>query len=103
MPSITLLPASRQQELKYLMPRLMQAARLLQERNPELKILLPASDSRFLAVFETALKQYGLRGRVITEQNPAGHCRCRCSHCQIRYGQPGNCPDERAPGGCLPP
>jgi lipid-A-disaccharide synthase len=65
---ITLLPASRQQELKYLMPRLMQAARLLQERNPELKFLLPTSDNRFLAVFETALKQYGLRGRVITEQ-----------------------------------
>jgi lipid-A-disaccharide synthase len=65
---ITLLPASRRQELRYLMPRLLKAAKLLQERDPELQFLVPVSSQRFQTVFETALNQYGLRGRVITEQ-----------------------------------
>jgi lipid-A-disaccharide synthase len=65
---VTLLPASRRQELKYLMPRLLKAAQLLQDRNPELKFLVPAADGKFQTVFETALKQYGIRGRVIIQQ-----------------------------------
>jgi lipid-A-disaccharide synthase len=65
---VTLLPASRRQELKYLMPRLMQAARLLQDRNPALEFLLPVSSAGFQPVFAAALEDYGLRGQVIHEQ-----------------------------------
>ena len=67
-PIITLLPASRRQELKYLMPRLLRAAQLLQQRQPALEFLLPVSSEKFRPRLETALKDYNLKGRVITDQ-----------------------------------
>jgi lipid-A-disaccharide synthase len=65
---VTVLPASRRQELKYLMPRLLQAAKLLQDRNPNLQVLLPVTSREFQAVVESALQQYGLQGQVVAEQ-----------------------------------
>lgn len=65
---VTLLPASRHQEIKYLMPRLLKAARLLQDRNPELEFLLPISLPEFQPICAAALSRYGLRGQVISDQ-----------------------------------
>jgi len=70
-PIITLLPASRRQEIKYLLPRLLKAAQLLQERNPDLQFLIPASSDDFQPIFAAALQQYNLRGQVVTEQTQA--------------------------------
>jgi lipid-A-disaccharide synthase len=68
---VTLLPASRRQEIKYLMPRLFRAARLLQDRNPDLQFLVPVSSADFEPIFTAALQQHDLRGQVVTEQTQA--------------------------------
>ena len=63
---ITLLPASRRQEVKYLLPTLIQAAQILQQRCPEAVFLLPVSAAALQPRFEQALGQSGLRGRLVT-------------------------------------
>ncbi len=68
---VTLLPASRRQELRYLMPPMMQAAQILHQRNPDLRFLLPVSSAEFRPLFETAIKQYDLPGQVIHDQTQA--------------------------------
>ena len=52
-PVLLLLPASRPQELKYLMPALARAAALMQQTHPSLQVLVPAG----LASFEQPLRQ----------------------------------------------
>lgn len=62
-PVLLLLPASRQQELRYLLPTMAAAAAELQRRQPALEVLLPAG----LPGFET----------VLAQQLAAAGCRCR--------------------------
>ena len=63
---LLLLPASRPQELRYLMPHLALAAALLQQRDPSLQVLVPAGLDRFEQPLAEALEQAGVsRGRVI--------------------------------------
>jgi lipid-A-disaccharide synthase len=62
---VTLLPASRQQEIKYLLPRIFQAAQLVQQHCPEVSFLVPASSDAFVPILQRALEQYRLQGRVI--------------------------------------
>ncbi len=66
-PVVTLLPASRRQEVKYLMPVLLKAAQIIQTQCPETTFLLPVSIPTLQASFEQGLAAYGLKGRVITE------------------------------------
>jgi len=63
---LLLLPASRPQELRYLMPELVQAASVLQRRDPSLYVLVPAGLTRFEQPLQQALEQAGVRGRVIS-------------------------------------
>jgi len=62
-PVLLLLPASRRQELRYLLPTMAAAAAELQRRQPALEVLLPAG----LPGFEVELAQ----------QLAASGCRCR--------------------------
>ena len=63
---LLLLPASRPQELRYLMPHLARAAALLQQRDPTLQVLVPAGLKRFEQPLAEALEQAGVRrARVI--------------------------------------
>ena len=62
---LLLLPASRPQELRYLMPVLVQAAAELQRRNPSLHVLVPASLPSFDKFLRRALSNAKVRGRVI--------------------------------------
>ncbi|WP_017300342.1 lipid-A-disaccharide synthase [Nodosilinea nodulosa] len=70
-PVVTLLPASRRQEVKYLLPLLLQAAQILQARHPGVRFLLPVSSPSLRASFEQGLAQYGLSGRVVSDQGQA--------------------------------
>ncbi|MGB5972922.1 MAG: lipid-A-disaccharide synthase, partial [Nodosilinea sp.] len=70
-PVVTLLPASRQQEVKYLLPVLLQAAQIIQARCPGVTFLLPVSSPALQDSFEQGLAQYSLPGRVVTENNQA--------------------------------
>ncbi len=62
---IALIPASRQQEIKYLLPVILEAAIALQEAFPEVKFLLPLSSPDFLDVIQTAIKQSQLSVRIV--------------------------------------
>ena len=62
---LLLLPASRPQELRYLMPVLAQVAARLQARDPSLSVMVPAGLQRFEQPLADALQAAGVRGRVI--------------------------------------
>ena len=62
---LLLLPASRIQELRYLMPVLAEVAARLQARDPSLQVIVPAGLSRFEEPLAQALAAAGVQGRVI--------------------------------------
>ena len=62
---LLLLPASRPQELRYLMPVLAEVAARLQDRDPSLSVMVPAGLSRFEKPLAAALEAAGVRARVI--------------------------------------
>lgn len=62
---VTLLPASRQQELKYIMPVMFAAAQKMQTEQPEITFLVPVSLPDFKGVIAEAIAQSGLNARLI--------------------------------------
>ncbi|WP_099239908.1 lipid-A-disaccharide synthase [Synechococcus sp. BDU 130192] len=68
-PLITLLPASRRQELKYLLPVMVEAAKILQRQVPEVKFLIPVALPHYRNILETAVNEAGLNAILI--DNPA--------------------------------
>tara|TARA_Y100001968_G_C19446810_1_gene765842 strand:- start:3800 stop:4990 length:1191 start_codon:yes stop_codon:yes gene_type:complete len=63
---VLLLPASRSQELKYLMPVLAKAAALLQKQDPSLYFVVPAGLKSFEKILGNILDLYGVVGEVIS-------------------------------------
>jgi lipid-A-disaccharide synthase len=57
---ITLLPASRRQEIKYLLPVICQAAGKIQKQMPGAKFLIPISLDKYRLAIETVVKSYDL-------------------------------------------
>jgi lipid-A-disaccharide synthase len=64
-PVLLMLPASRRQELRYLLPPMLEAVALLQQRLPALEVLLPAAQASFVPLLSEALSRSGVRARVI--------------------------------------
>ncbi|MBX2862855.1 MAG: lipid-A-disaccharide synthase [Leptolyngbyaceae cyanobacterium MAG.088] len=64
---VTLLPASRQQELTYVLPIMFAAAQQLQAQLPQLKFLVPLAREAFRETVETALQNYGLVGQAVAQ------------------------------------
>jgi lipid-A-disaccharide synthase len=64
-PVLLLLPASRRQELRYLLPSMAVAAAELQRRHPELQVLVPTGLGGFEAELEQVLAAAGVTARVI--------------------------------------
>ena len=62
---VTLLPASRQKELTYVLPIMFAAAQQLQTAIPQLKFLVPLARDSFRPAIEAALQDYGLEGQVV--------------------------------------
>ena len=62
---LLIIPASRKQELKYILPILLQAAKLLQEKDPSITVFIPSGLKEFDPILNHSLKKYGLEGRVI--------------------------------------
>merc|ERR1712185_475484 len=62
---LLLFPASRPQELKYLMPVLVQAAARLQARDPSLDVMVPAGLATFEQPLKQALAAAGVRASVV--------------------------------------
>jgi len=64
-PVLLLLPASRTQELRYLLPPMLEAVARLQRKLPALEVLLPAAQAGFRERLEAAAAEAGVRVRVV--------------------------------------
>ncbi len=62
---ITLLPASRQQEIKYLLPIICEAAKILATKLPEVRFLIPVSLSKYRKEITAAIKKYQLSATIL--------------------------------------
>ncbi|MDJ0520242.1 MAG: lipid-A-disaccharide synthase [Trichodesmium sp. MO_231.B1] len=62
--AIALLPASRQQEVKYLMPIIFRAAQIIQEKLPQVHFLIPLSLETYRYPIEEAIKKYQLQATI---------------------------------------
>ena len=68
---LLLMPASRPQELRYILPTFMKTAKKLQEKYPNLIVYIPSCRKVFDERFRGALKKYQVKGEVISEKNNA--------------------------------
>jgi len=62
---ITLLPASRQQEIKYLLPVMCEAAQQILQQMPEAKFLIPVSLSNYQTAIANAVEAYNLPAQIL--------------------------------------
>lgn len=68
--AIALLPASRWQELKYLLPVMFATAQQLQAQLPQVRFWIPLSLETYRSYLENAIQEYGLRATLVTETHP---------------------------------
>jgi lipid-A-disaccharide synthase len=68
--AIALIPASRRQELKYLLPVIFQAAQQIQAQLPQVHFWIPLSLETYRRQIEQAIQDYGLRATLIADQTP---------------------------------
>lgn len=66
-PAIALIPASRKQELKYLLPVIFTAAQRIQAQLPEVRFWIPLSLEQFRQPILTAIQAYGLQAEIVTD------------------------------------
>ncbi|MBD2160620.1 lipid-A-disaccharide synthase [Limnothrix sp. FACHB-1083] len=63
--AVVLLPASRRQELKLLMPSLFAAARQVQDHHPKARFLIPVSLPAYRPAIEQAIAEFGLQAEIV--------------------------------------
>ena len=66
---LLLMPASRLQELKYVLPVFMQVARKLQQKYPNLIVYIPSCREVFDSKFKLALDKYKVKGKVVSQKD----------------------------------
>ncbi|MCX5981577.1 MAG: lipid-A-disaccharide synthase [Nostocales cyanobacterium LacPavin_0920_SED1_MAG_38_18] len=66
--AIALLPASRHQELKYLLPIIFQAAQNIQSKLPNVHFWIPLSLETFREPITAAIQEYGLKATIVSSQ-----------------------------------
>ena len=64
--AIALLPASRWQEIKYLMPVMFEAAKIVQSKLPQVRFWIPLSLSEYQDSIEKSIEKYGLNAKLVT-------------------------------------
>ncbi len=62
---LLIMPASRPQELKYILPTFMKVAQKLQGKYPDLVVFIPSCREVFDQTFQKFLEKYNINGRVI--------------------------------------
>jgi lipid-A-disaccharide synthase len=62
-----LIPASRKQELKYLLPAIFQAAQQIQAQVPNVRFWIPLSRAEFKVEIEQAIQAYQLNATLVSE------------------------------------
>ena len=68
---LLLMPASRPQELKYILPTFLKTAKKLQLRYPSLVVYIPSCRRVFDEKFRKGLEKYEIKGEVISQQEDA--------------------------------
>ncbi|ERT05250.1 lipid-A-disaccharide synthase [Lyngbya aestuarii BL J] len=63
--AIALLPASRWQEIKYLMPVMFKAAKIIQSKLPQVRFWIPLSLSEYQDSIEKSIQKYGLKAKLV--------------------------------------
>jgi lipid-A-disaccharide synthase len=66
--AIVLSPASRQQELKLLLPHIFQAAQNIQAQVPNVKFYIPLALDRYRSAIADAVKAYGLNAQLVEKE-----------------------------------
>ena len=66
---LLIMPASRPQELRYILPTYMKIAKKLQQKYPNLIVYIPSCRRVFDEKFKTALKKYNIEGKVISQKD----------------------------------
>ena len=66
---LLIMPASRPQELKYVLPVFMQVARKLQQKYPNLIVYIPSCREIFDSKFKLALDKYKVKGKVVSQKD----------------------------------
>ncbi len=66
--AIALIPASRKQELKYLLPFIFQSAQQLQAKLPNVRFWIPLSRAAFQAEIELAIATYELNATLVVDR-----------------------------------
>jgi lipid-A-disaccharide synthase len=65
--AIALIPASRRQELKYLLPAIFGAAQKLQAKLPNVRFWIPLSRDEFRSEIESAIDSYQIKAILVTQ------------------------------------
>ena len=73
---LLVLPASRRQEIRYLLPPLLEGAARLQRRHPALQVVIPAARQSFVPVMRRQVQAMGLMATVLD----AGEAHRRKAH-----------------------
>ena len=68
---LLLMPASRPQELRYVLPTFLKAAKKLQQKYPSLIVYIPSCRIAFDEIFKKALSKYQVKGFVISQKDCA--------------------------------
>ena len=68
---LLLMPASRPQELKYILPTFLKTAKKLQLRYPSLVVYIPSCRRVFDEKFRQGLEKYKIKGKVLSQQEDA--------------------------------
>ena len=66
---LLLMPASRPQELRYILPTFLKTAKKLQKRYPSLVVYIPSCRRVFDKRFRKGLEKYGITGKVISQHD----------------------------------
>lgn len=69
--AIALIPASRRQEIKYLMPVMFAAAQQIQAQRPEVRFWIPLSLETYRPAIEAAIRDYGLQATIVNTSEQA--------------------------------
>jgi lipid-A-disaccharide synthase len=68
--AVVLFPASRQQELKYLMPTMFETARQMQAQHPQVHFWIPLAMERYRPAIAQAVQDYGLQATILADTAP---------------------------------
>ena len=66
---LLLMPASRPQELRYILPTFLKTAKQLQLRYPNLVVYIPSCRKAFDEKFKLGLEKYQIKGKVISQHD----------------------------------